>query len=312
MKRYIFIIMSFFICAQHLNVVYADTLSEVLNLYGTSTEVIDMDSFMLELEKARSEYKQLKNEYVKDEYFRRTEEVANMLDFQEKNLVRKLDTDKKYLQSLVNINADLQLIFEAENDYRNSLMEYHAYPITREKFSIENYTLSETSTDEINQSVDKIHELEEIIGNAELRPDIGSFANLKSPTKDVWNLTSSFAYRTDPINEKKHQFHNGIDLAAPQGTDVLSLFSGKVIKAGDFGDGYGNCVLVSHSNEFQTFYAHMESINVKTGDMISQYDVIGKVGTTGRSTGPHLHLSVYIDGNKVDPIKLFERGKSNE
>ena len=85
-----------------------------------------------------------------------------------------------------------------------------------------------------------------------------------------------------------------------------------MIKAGDFGDGYGNCVLVSHSNEFQTFYAHMESINVKTGDMVSQYDVIGKVGTTGRSTGPHLHLSVYIDGNKVDPIKLFERGKSNE
>ena len=60
------------------------------------------------------------------------------------------------------------------------------------------------------------------------------------------------------------------------------------------------------SNEFQTFYAHMESINVTSGDMISQYDVIGKVGSTGRSTGPHLHLSVYINENKVDPMKLFE------
>ena len=79
----------------------------------------------------------------------------------------------------------------------------------------------------------------------------------------------------------------------------MALFSGKVIKAGDFGDGYGNCVLISHSNEFQTFYAHMESINVTSGDMISQYDVIGKVGSTGRSTGPHLHLSVYINENKV-------------
>jgi murein DD-endopeptidase MepM/ murein hydrolase activator NlpD len=310
MKRYIFVIMSFFICMQNFSVVYADTLSQILNLYGTSTEVIDIDNFMLELEKARSEYKHLKNEYAKDEYFRRTEEVADMLDFQEKNLARKLDTDKKYLQSLVNINADLQLIFEAENDYRNSLMEYRNSPVAREKFSIENYTLSGTSTNEINQSVDKVHELEEKISVAKLRPDIGSFSNLKSPTKGVWNLTSSFAYRTDPINEKKHQFHNGIDLAAPQGNDVLGLFSGKVMKAGDFGDGYGNCVLISHSNEFQTFYAHMESVSVHTGDMISQYDVIGKVGSTGRSTGPHLHLSVYIDGNKVDPIKLFEGGEA--
>lgn len=309
MKRYIFFVMSFFICMLNFSIVHADTLSEVLSIYGTSTEVIDMDSFMLELEKAKGEYKQLKNEYIKDEYFRRTEEVANSLDFPERNLIRKLDTDKKYLQSLVNVNADLQLIFEAENDYRNSLMEYNTYPITREKFSIKNYNLSGTSTDEINQSVDKIRDLEEKISSVELRPDIGNFLNLKSPTKGIWNLTSSFAYRTDPINEKKHQFHNGLDLAAPQGTDVLSLFSGKIIKAGDFGDGYGNCVLISHSNEFQTFYAHMESVNVKTGDMVSQYDAIGKVGSTGRSTGPHLHLSVYIDGNKVDPIKLFKGGK---
>lgn len=306
MKRYILLFISLFVCMRCSTVIHADALSEVLYIYGTSEDIIDVDSFMQELEIAKTEYKRLKNEYTKDEYLMRTKEVADILEFPEKNLARQIETDKKYLKSLVNINADLDLIFEAENDYRNSLMEYNAYPMTRERFSIQNYTLSGTSTEEINQSVDRVRDLEKKINSVELRPDIGSFSDLKSPTKDVWNMTSPFAYRTDPINGKKYQFHNGIDLAAPKGTDVLALFSGKVIKAGDFGDGYGNCVLISHSNEFQTFYAHMESINVTSGDMISQYDVIGKVGSTGRSTGPHLHLSVYINENKVDPMKLFE------
>jgi murein DD-endopeptidase MepM/ murein hydrolase activator NlpD len=137
-------------------------------------------------------------------------------------------------------------------------------------------------------------------------PNIGTFDRLESPTRGYWRVTSPFGFRRNPITGAGQEFHNGLDLAAPTGTDVLALFGGKVIYAGNKGNSLGAYVLISHSNEFQTLYAHLSKIDVKTGDMVSQYDKIGEVGSTGRSTGPHLHLGVYINSQKVDPMKLFE------
>lgn len=287
-------------------IVRADTLSYVLNLYGTSTEIIDTELFKKELIEEKENYLKLKNDYSKDEYLRRTEDVATGINVGDQNLAQEVEIDKKYLESLVNIGADLEKIFEAEADYRKTLIAYQSFSGERLKFSLDNYSMSHVSVEELNYSFHSMEELNQKIKLLDSRPDIGDYKNLKSPTKDVWNITSSFAYRTDPINGAGNQFHNGLDLAAPKGTEVLALFSGKILKAGDFGDGYGNCVLISHSNEFQTFYAHMEKVNVSIGDFVSQYDAIGAVGSTGRSTGPHLHLGMFINGQKVDPVSLFE------
>jgi len=115
-------------------------------------------------------------------------------------------------------------------------------------------------------------------------------------------ISSGFGSRKDPFTGKT-QFHKGVDLAAPAGTPVVAALPGKVISAG-YESGYGNTVLVEHDGGLSTRYGHLASINVKAGDMVTSDDVLGKVGSTGRSTGAHLHFEVIRMGTQVDPVKM--------
>ena len=115
-------------------------------------------------------------------------------------------------------------------------------------------------------------------------------------------ISSGFGSRKDPFTGKA-QFHKGVDLAAPAGTPVVAALPGKVISAG-YESGYGNTVLVEHDGGLSTRYGHLASINVKAGDMVTSDDVLGKVGSTGRSTGAHLHFEVIRMGTQVDPVKM--------
>jgi murein DD-endopeptidase MepM/ murein hydrolase activator NlpD len=112
-------------------------------------------------------------------------------------------------------------------------------------------------------------------------------------------VSSSFGLRRDPIDGKV-RFHNGLDLAAPAGTAVLVPWGGKVVSAG-FEKGYGNFVVIEHPEGFQTRYAHLGASLVKKGDIVADGDELGTVGSTGRSTGPHLHFEVIKNGELVDP-----------
>lgn len=114
-------------------------------------------------------------------------------------------------------------------------------------------------------------------------------------------FTSPFGVRTDPINGNP-AFHNGVDIAAPVGTPIKAWFNGTVEEA-TTSSGNGNYVVIKQG-ELATFYAHLDTIGVRVGEVIKQGDVIGTVGTTGRSTGPHLHLGLYINAIAVDPAKL--------
>ena len=100
------------------------------------------------------------------------------------------------------------------------------------------------------------------------------------------------------------KFHAGEDIGAPSGTPILAADSGTVILAGVNG-GYGNCVMISHGNGRVTLYGHMSSIAVSNGASVTQGDVIGYVGSTGLSTGPHLHFEVRVDGATTDPKSYF-------
>jgi murein DD-endopeptidase MepM/ murein hydrolase activator NlpD len=122
---------------------------------------------------------------------------------------------------------------------------------------------------------------------------------------DNMSVTSNFGMRLHPI-DKVQKMHYGIDLAAPAGTPIKSSTGGRVTYVGDKKDGYGISVYVDDGNGMVTRYSHMQSANAKLGDTVAQGQVIGKVGSTGKSTGPHLDFGVMINGKYVDPKQYLK------
>lgn len=123
-------------------------------------------------------------------------------------------------------------------------------------------------------------------------------------------ITSRFGYRTNPVSGN-YGFHTGLDLAAAEGTPVSAAFYGKVTETGS-SDVWGNYVLMEHSDGFHTYYCHLSEIYVQEGAIIRQGETIGLVGSTGWSTGPHLHFEVRINGVRVDPEALLYPENTNE
>ncbi len=118
------------------------------------------------------------------------------------------------------------------------------------------------------------------------------------------NLSSGFGMRIHPVLGSRRA-HNGVDLAAPTGTPIYAAADGTVSKAEWFSS-YGLYVALEHGGEIQTRYGHMSRINVQPGQQVRKGDVIGFVGSTGRSTGPHLHYEVRIAGAPVNPIPYMQ------
>ena len=119
-------------------------------------------------------------------------------------------------------------------------------------------------------------------------------------------INSGFGYRKDPFNSKL-AFHSGVDIDAKIGDPVVATADGIVEHAGRY-KSYGEAVIIEHKGEYQTLYGHLSKIRVKEGQSVKAGDIIGYAGSTGRSTGPHLHYEVIKDGKNVDPINyLFLR-----
>lgn len=116
---------------------------------------------------------------------------------------------------------------------------------------------------------------------------------------DNMRLTSGYGMRSHPVLGGRRQ-HNGVDLAAPTGTPVYATADGRVGMA-QWYSSYGNYVQIEHGGELQTRFAHLSSYTVQPGEMVRKGDLIGYVGSTGRSTGPHLHYEVRVAGESVDP-----------
>lgn len=114
------------------------------------------------------------------------------------------------------------------------------------------------------------------------------------------SFTSYFGSRGNPFDFGGSEFHPGIDFAGHRGDPVKCTASGRVIFAGRAG-GYGNCIKIRHANNLETWYGHLSKINVKEGQRVTVGDLIGKVGSTGRSTGPHLHYEIRKNGHPVNP-----------
>lgn len=118
------------------------------------------------------------------------------------------------------------------------------------------------------------------------------------------NYTSYFGYRTNPITQKE-SFHTGLDIAAPMGSKVRATYSGKVRKTGEDSRS-GKYVIMTHSDGFETFYCHLSEILAEEGAVIRQGETIALVGSTGWSTGPHLHFEVRNEGERLNPLWVLE------
>lgn len=123
------------------------------------------------------------------------------------------------------------------------------------------------------------------------------------PLKGRYYFSSYYGWRKNPFNGTR-TFHGGIDMAANTGTAVYAALEGAVIEAG-YNNTYGNYVVIRHHSGYQTLYGHLHTINTKRGNYVYTNTKIGTVGSTGMSTGPHLHFAVYKNGKGVNPQNLW-------
>ena len=121
--------------------------------------------------------------------------------------------------------------------------------------------------------------------------------------KDLKKTASGYGVRVDPIY-KTTKFHEGMDFSANIGTPIYATGNGTVTKAG-WQSGYGRVVIINHGYGYETLYAHMNKINVRVGQKVTRGEVIGEVGNTGKSTGPHLHYEVHVKGRVVNPVNYY-------
>ncbi len=122
--------------------------------------------------------------------------------------------------------------------------------------------------------------------------------------QDLDRIASGFGYRIDPVY-KTVKMHAGLDFAAPQGTPIYATANGTITTAGNSGDGYGNHVIIDHGYGYETLYGHMFKVKVRNGQRVKRGQIIGYVGSTGKSTGPHCHYEVHKNNRPLDPVYFF-------
>lgn len=124
------------------------------------------------------------------------------------------------------------------------------------------------------------------------------------PLRGRYYLSSAYGWRDSPFNTGKRSFHGGVDMAIAQGTPIYASLDG-VVSAAGYNATYGNYVIISHHSGYKTLYGHMSKITCKKGNFVYTNTKIGEVGSTGLSTGPHLHFTIYKNGKTVNPFSLI-------
>lgn len=122
--------------------------------------------------------------------------------------------------------------------------------------------------------------------------------------EDLRHMASGFGYRSDPFT-KIRKFHAGMDFSAKTGTPIYATGDGVVQRADNRATGYGNHIVIKHGFGYETLYAHLSKYNVKVGQKVKRGDIIGFVGSTGRSEAPHLHYEVHKGGEVINPINFY-------
>ena len=263
------------------------------------------------------------------------EEQAQLLDLQE--LKQVLDNDKAYLivveQTLVARKAELEarraqleqeaaVLAETSAQIRNSIEDLKAEALRiameQEAARLAAQQATQPKVDESGQPVydesgNQVYEPVPSDGRGStgaggVSRDGFSLGDIQPsgfiwPTPGVYTITSYFGYRDDPFFGHS-VFHEGIDIGGPVGSPIVASANGVVIYAGWFNNGYGNCVIIAHPNGYETVYAHGSAVNTSVGAVVNQGDIVMFMGSTGYSTGSHLHFEVISGGVLVDPLSV--------
>lgn len=221
---------------------------------------------------AREEAERVRNEYlsVKNEY----KEHLDVLNAEQGRLERQI------------AEADA-LIISLEEDTESAIAEYEISIASEDKMA--------KYLDEM--SLQYAHEQD-----AELR-GVYSDSQFIWPVPSCTLLTSPYGYRIHPILDYE-RLHAGLDIGAKFGEEIIAADGGTVLIA-EYSDSYGNFVLIDHGDRYSTAYGHMSEIAVEAGQEVKQGELVGYIGSTGWSTGPHLHFEIRLDGERIDPEEFF-------
>lgn len=237
-------------------------------------------------------------------------------------LERAEEVNKIYADRYRDIDDRLKLLERRDNEVYRSVFEATPIPDSARAKQLEskkelqlvagmeNSEMTEGIYNTLNAIYNRItnqegsyKEIEKIIKNKEKllasTPAIQPLSN-----RDLNRLSSGFGYRIDPVY-KTVKFHPGLDFSAPQGTPIYATAEGTVQTAGNLGNGYGNHIVIQHGYSYSTLYGHMSRIKAKRGQRVKRGEVIGYVGSTGKSTGSHLHYEVFKGRKRLDPIYFF-------
>lgn len=233
-------------------------------------------------------------------------------------LARYAIMDKK-IEQLSIVLQDIQhrddniyrIIFEAE-PIANEIREAGFGGVNRYK-ELENFTNAElivTTSKKLDKLSKQLYiqskSFDEVFEMAKKKEEMLAALPAIQPVsnEDLTRMASGYGYRTDPVY-KTTKFHAGMDFTAPRGTPIYATGDGKIIQADAKNRGYGNHVRIDHGYGYVTLYAHMSKFNCKVGQKVKRGDVIGYVGNTGKSVGPHCHYEVRKNGNPINPVNFY-------
>ena len=232
---------------------------------------------------------------------------------QNKNNIDELSCIVKEENNLNKMIDNFQSILENE---KNNSKAKNSYGIITKKININNLKLNQINLIEqylkskLNECItNKNMLIKKVRIEKQLQAKNENLAYIKGiwPLEDYHYISSQYGYRVHPIT-KRYNFHTGIDIPAPKNTPVLAVDDGIVIFAG-YKKGYGNVVEIKHFDSKKTLYAHNNIIVVKYGDIVKKGQTISKVGSTGNSTGNHVHFEVKINNQRINPIYAVNKSK---
>lgn len=222
-----------------------------------------------------------------------------------------------FLQKTNNLQEKMQELEQLDNDLRGLLKDDPALKQSIDEqgnqSSLPRQLLSSRSGIDRQQAIRLLQLLEQKLPQQEqslkeLKDAVIQRSDRIAHTPSIYpvsgKITSNFGYRKSPFG-RRQEFHDGLDIAAPYGTEIVAAADGVVTFTG-YKSGYGRTVTISHGYGYETSYCHNSSILVKTGQQVKKGQAIAKVGSSGRSTGPHLHYMVKLNGQLKNPADFLK------
>ena len=238
-------------------------------------------------------------------------ELQNM-QFQFKVLNKKMEHAEAVLSNVAERDNNIYRVYFEANPIPDEQRKAGFGGVNRYK-SLEGYDNSKLII-ESNKRLDILQKqivvqsksLDEIAVLAEEKEKLLSAIPAIQPVnnKDLTRMASGFGMRTDPFT-KARKMHKGMDFTAPRGTPIYASGDGVVVRADSGSSGYGKHIRIDHGFGYLSLYAHLYKYNVRKNQKVKRGDLIGFVGSTGRSEAPHLHYEIHKDGNKINPINFY-------